>query len=245
MAFSTTWSGKVLLTTIACLSLASCGGGGAERAGEAVYRGESAAARTAAHGSGLSQSGHIHARLARLEGEVAGLKNDFSQLAMTYNGLMTTNERIDTLLTSMEERQRAEAAGKAKAVKAPVKPAAKPAVEKAAPKTRAVVGVRLGEHEDKTRLVIDGTALGKIQTDLDNAEKLLIVTVPVSEWRAKTQVSGLGSPLVAGWTVQDGSGGSKTLAVQLKKPVRLLGTSRIEAEGNRPARYVIDLGAAP
>ena len=230
----------LFLTSVLCGALSGCGG---DRPATGVYTGEAPESR-------MGGEAHVNtpllSRVAKLEGEMAVMRNDLSQLAMTYNGLMTTNERLDSLLAKMEEggvAAPAPAVERAAAVpsKTPVKAA--PAAVIAAPAVPTVIGVRLGEHPDKTRLVIDWRRPGEVRTDLDNAEKLLIVTLSKTAWEAKTLVSGLSSPLVAGWTVQE-DGDKRVLAIQLKKPVKILAVGRLKAEGDQPGRIVIDLAAS-
>ncbi len=225
-----------------CGALAGCGGDKAASSG--AYTGENLQIRTA--GMAASQNNTLSARVARLENDVAAVKNDMSQLAMTYNGLMTTNDRIDSLLTKIERKQEiaptpsVEKADLMPPVAAPVKVAERPA--DVLPKEATVMGVRLGEHPDKTRLVIDWSKLGDIKTEIDNTEKLLLITLSKTAWDAKKNVSGLSSPLISGWTVED-SDGMKTLAIQLKKPVKILSTEKLKAQSATPGRVVIDLSA--
>lgn len=222
---------KLFLTTCLAGTLAACGGGVPRSGG---YNDEQMqVARLAAP---------AQERLARLEQDVASLKTDFMQLAMTYNGLMTTNERIEELLTRLEaERAKPAPVEKQALAKNTPTPAKKPAVD--LPKEATVVGVRLGEHDTKTRLVVDASKLGKVTTDLDNNEKILLVTLDGVKWTAKETVSGLSSPLVAGWSVQS-QDGAKVLAIQLKKPVKILATEKMDAHKSDPAKFVIDLAPA-
>lgn len=236
----------LLLTTALCGLLAGCGGDRA--ASNAVYRGETPQARTG--GETYPQNSPLSARMTKLENDMAMMKNDMSQLAMTYNGLMTTNDRIDSLLTKLEEDQaKAPAPVVEKADLMPLVKADTPPPKKTAdkpvslPKETTIMGVRLGEHPDKTRMVLDWSKLGDVRTDLDNAEKLLLITLSETAWDAKAVVAGLSSPLVAGWAVQD-DGKGKTLAVQLKKPVKILSVGKLKAEGGKPARVIIDLAAS-
>lgn len=233
----------LLLTALSCGALAACG---AERtASSGQYNGESARHRTAMEAK-QAPAGGLTERVAHLEREMATLKTDMTQLAMTYNGLMTTNERIDALLTKLEQGD-AEPASVPAVEAAPVKKQAmqKQAAPKPAtkPKEPAVLGVRLGEHPGKTRMVIDSSAPVSMISDLDNTEKILLIDLGKTGWDAKKTVSGLSAPLVAGWNVED-VGGSKMLAVQLKKPIKILSTSTLKPVDGKPARLVIDFTAA-
>lgn len=237
---SRTTYGIFLMTAASCAVLAACGGESARYS--ATYEGDSTVDRTAGYNESANAAPHsLAARMNKLENDVAVIKNDVSQLAMTYNGLMTTNERIDALLTRLE--------GKPVITSVPVvekapatapKPAVAPKPTSLLPSTPTIMGVRLGEHPDRTRLVIDSSTQLKPQTDLDNAERILLITLGKNSWDAKRVVSGLSSPLVAGWSV-DEANGNQILAVQLKKPVKILATSALKPDGGKPARVVIDL----
>ncbi len=109
-----------------------------------------------------------------------------------------------------------------------------------------VTGVRIGEHGNKTRFVIDLTGKSKpdFKYDLDNGEKLLLVDLPSTGWTGKQSgKGGAGAPLVEGWSVQKGASGGSSLAVQLKKNARILSTQFLPAEGKDPARLVMDIAA--
>ncbi len=204
------------------------------------------------HGQG-AQALPLDLRVANLERDISQIRNDLSQLAMNYNGVMATNERIDALIAHMEEQQRAAPMPVVEKIE-PVQPvkkdrtepapaAPKPAIKPAAATPLTVKGVRIGEHADMTRLVIDWTGLGAVKADLDNSEKLLLVTLSDTGWDAKKIVSGLSSPLVSGWSV-DENGNGKILAIRLKKPVTLKSLNKIAPAKDQLARVVIDLSGA-
>lgn len=126
---------------------------------------------------------------------------------------------------------------------ADVKPAAAPTAS-AESVSSTVKGVRIGEHATKTRLVFDLSAKSKpdFNYDLDNTEKLLLVTLPASGWSGpETGKPSASSPLVQGWSVQKGSDGGSTLAVQLKKGAKVLSTEYLAASGKDGPRLVVDI----
>jgi hypothetical protein len=126
-------------------------------------------------------------------------------------------------------------------------PAAAPASAPEASATGAnVTGVRIGEHGTKTRFVLDLSTKTKpeFKYDLDNAEKLLLVDLPSTGWTGNASgKGGAAAPIVAGWSVQKGSAGGSTLAIQLKKNARILSTQFLPADGKDPARLVMDIAA--
>jgi hypothetical protein len=105
--------------------------------------------------------------------------------------------------------------------------------------------VRIGEHPGKTRLVLDLSKNDKpsVKTDLDNGEGLLTLDLPGVTWGGATEGSSK-STYIAGWNASKADGGGSTLAIQLKKPAKVLSTQYIGAEKGVPARFVIDLGPA-
>ncbi len=201
-------------------------------------------------------------RIAQLEKEVAALRADYNSMMPAFNGLITTNERIQALLDQLEQKagvapsaaQPAEAKAAPAPANAAAPAAATPAPEAKAPVTPAnpppadgaavISGLRLGEHGDKTRLVFDASATTEYQTDINNAEKTLVVTLPAAGWTGKPAVDGLKSPMVAGWTAQATPDGKGTVvAVRLKKDAKIVGHERLKAEGKSTPRIVVDVAA--
>ncbi len=107
-----------------------------------------------------------------------------------------------------------------------------------------VTAVRIGEHANKTRIVLDlsGKAKPAFTYDLDNAEKLMLVELPSASWSGK-EAGKPNSPLVAGWTAQKTASGGSAVAIQLKKDARVLSTEFLKAEGKDPARLVMDIAS--
>lgn len=191
-------------------------------------------------------------RLAQLEKEVAALRADYNSMMPAFNGLITTNERIKTLLDQLEQKAGvapaavapAPAAAAKPAEAAPVKAAPEPqAAATPAPTTGAVIvsGMRIGEHGDKTRLVLDASAGTEYKTDI--SDKILTITVPGVGWTGKDGVSGLKSPLVSGWTASAGAAGGVVLTVSLKATAKVVATEVLKGEGKAPTRIVIDIAA--
>ncbi|HEY8190011.1 MAG TPA: hypothetical protein VIF12_04955, partial [Micavibrio sp.] len=71
----------------------------------------------------------------------------------------------------------------------------------ATPVGLAATGLRLGEHADKTRIVIDVTGSVTYRYDLDNSEKFLVIELDNAGWRGVTNQV-LSSPLVQSWSTQ-------------------------------------------
>lgn len=131
--------------------------------------------------------------------------------------------------------------------------AGKPAAAKAAPEqvtaqpdsgASAVKNLRVGEYPGKTRLVLDLSGPSPYKTELDNDEKVLLVQIPQAGWGAEQRKSLASHPLVAGYTAQPASGGGTTLAIELKKPVKILANAALPPNATyKNHRIFIDLNA--
>ncbi|MBI4031728.1 MAG: hypothetical protein HY370_08610 [Proteobacteria bacterium] len=105
-----------------------------------------------------------------------------------------------------------------------------------------ITALRLGEHADKTRLVLDSSGPAKYRYDLDNGEHLLIVELPGTGWAAQKQGTTGKAPLVGSWAAQPMDGGAGTrLIVQLKHESAVIYESALAGSGGSGARIVIDL----
>lgn len=191
-------------------------------------------------------------RLAQLEKEVAALRADYNAMMPAFNGLITTNERIKTLLDQLEQKAGVSpapapaaatpAAVPASAVKAAPQPQA---AATPAPTTGAAIisGMRIGEHGEKTRLVLDASAVTEYKTDVNNADKTLVISLPAAGWSGKETVAGLKSPLVSGWTASSGPSGGTLVTISLKSAAKVVATEHLKAEGGASPRIVIDIAA--
>lgn len=107
----------------------------------------------------------------------------------------------------------------------------------------AVKNVRVGSHPGKARLVLDLSAPGQYRANIDNNENLLLVDLPNLAWTAEMQKQFGRNPLVRSYTAQPSNGGT-LLAVELKKPSRILKSTAL---GPNPTyghhRIVLDLAS--
>jgi len=105
----------------------------------------------------------------------------------------------------------------------------------------AVLGLRLGEHPGRTRLVFDITGPVSFRTDLDNGEKILIVEIEKAAWTGTVQKN-LSSPLVQSYTVQPIDNGGVRIIMTLKAEASVASEKLLAADDNAAnARLVIDL----
>ncbi len=127
------------------------------------------------------------------------------------------------------------------------KPQAKPlrSIEVAAAEAE-VSQMRLGEHPDKTRLVLDLSGEVNYTTEIDSSGKFLTVELPHAGWRTATR-SVLESSLIAGYTAERSENGDGTkLRLELKKPVKIIGAAALspDVRAGRPHRIYFDIRAA-
>lgn len=102
--------------------------------------------------------------------------------------------------------------------------------------------LRIGEHSDKTRLVLDVGGKPQYSYDLDNSENLLVIELPNAGWSGQQSWSSSKVPLMASYSVQPSGDGSR-LIIQLKKPVRVIKDTILAPNGSPDHRLVIDLAA--
>ncbi|MEE8272889.1 MAG: N-acetylmuramoyl-L-alanine amidase, partial [Alphaproteobacteria bacterium] len=104
----------------------------------------------------------------------------------------------------------------------------------------SVVTIRMGDHPDKTRLVLEMTAAPNYRVfTLDNPHRM-VIDFPAMDWRADGDPDaavGLIARLRHG--IQDG--GSTRVVLELKGPARVVDTFFLPAVGSMPYRFVLDL----
>lgn len=163
-------------------------------------------------------------RIVRLESEVAGLRDDFRKMVPAHKPETPVVEPVKATLPPESAAAPSEA----------IAPAASAA-------TSSVRGVRVGEHPDKIRIVLDVSGPAKFSYDIDNNEKLLIVDLPQSSWPTGATGSFEGNALVSGYTAKPSASGGVTLAVELKKPAKLTMSSALEPNESYGHRIVFDV----
>ncbi len=202
----------------------------------------------------------VHFRVLRLEREVADLKHDFKKLLPPLAGLIASDRKLDDTIAEIESDDSmasnvAVPSAKPKppmqrhSAPKPVSVTAKAPEEKTpkpAPVTTsgplAVTDVRSGIHPGKTRLVLDLNAAGKFSYDLDNAEKLLLVELPGASWKAQPSRSFGNNPVIKSYTAQPSNGGTR-LAIELKKPAKILASSALSPNAVHGHRIYLDIAA--
>lgn len=247
----------LLMTVAASLSLTSCSG--ARTHGRAVATQPvhppvnlQPIEPTALPVEILPASGDTTQRIAMLEGEVSRLKQEvvaarpkiakIDVMEQKFKDLSLGLDRIDATYGTVQ----APVAVPAPAAKpvAKAEPTKKPVTAKKASyrAEKTVLDARVGEQKGVTRLVLDLGQPVKIDYDIDNAEKILLIEIPGFTWSAATAKNFAKSPLISSYQVQTDASGSH-LAVQLRKPAKIANYSQIGATGGKSPRAVLDIAA--
>lgn len=98
--------------------------------------------------------------------------------------------------------------------------------------------IRIGDHLDRTRVVLDLTAEAPYRARLENNGRRLIIDMPQLQWDAARRWDAISANLVAGYTYDDGQ-----LTLELLSPAQIKSQSILPPNGNAYQRLVIDLYA--
>ncbi len=105
----------------------------------------------------------------------------------------------------------------------------------------AVKSVRIGEHPGKTRIVLDMDGKAGHKLDLDNQEKILVVDLPGTGWKAALQNAVASSPTLLSYRAEPSDTGGTMLIFQLKAAVSVAYDGTMENSDGAGQRIVIDL----
>lgn len=104
-----------------------------------------------------------------------------------------------------------------------------------------VRNMRIGEKNGGvTRVVLDTNSPARLNYDLDNNEKILVIEVPNAGWSAQKSASLTQSPLVASYKAESDKTGSR-LILQLKQEASVVSTARLPAGKGSGDRVYLDL----
>ncbi len=160
------------------------------------------------------------ARFQRLEAAVQTLRDDVDVFAPNIEQRLSTVEKSAVAKPELTEEQLA------KLVKKEVK----------------IVGdvsaVRIGDHLDKTRIVLDMTNVPEGRSRMENDGKRLVVELPTFNWKAGESYKADSGALVSGWSYANGE-----LRVDLLSAATVKEQEVIPAKGKAPSKLVIDLFA--
>ena len=106
----------------------------------------------------------------------------------------------------------------------------------------STTGIRVGEHPDKVRLVIDVAKGTNFSADLDNTENILVIELPETAWTGLNNETFKSMPVMKSYKVDAFNGGAGSMiVVQLNKPTTILSQSKMPALSGSGERIVIDL----
>ncbi len=194
------------------------------------------------------------ARLDRLERAVQDMRNDFDRVEPAILRLMEIEGDIQDLVSELEQlNQSAAPTAPMRTTVAPVrapKTAAKAMassskgfVKKSAPANTGkpvVYDLRVGEHHDKTRIVMDVNAKTGFIVDIDNNERIMVVDLPDAGWNSRMSQSFGKSPFISSYKVEP-SGNGHIVIFQLKKNARVGYKADLKGFEGTSRRLVIDV----
>lgn len=104
----------------------------------------------------------------------------------------------------------------------------------------SVLGVRVGEHQGKTRFVIDLSAHASgFTADLDNDGNILIVNLPNTSWDSVPSKTFENSLALKSYTARASATGTQ-LAIELQRPVKVLLSAAMKPNEVHGHRVVFD-----
>ena len=206
-------------------------------------------------------------RINRLETAVQALRNDFDEMAPAMTRLAGVEgdlqdliTQLEALLVETEEPEPAPAFQPAQRAPMPLagpqssgppaqmaeKPPPAPPPSTTPPPVSGKSGVldmRVGEHPDKTRIVLDVGGAADFSYDLDNGEKILVIELPNSKWQTTTQGTYSKSPVLKSYRTDSmNNGAGARLILQLKGPATVIYSGSIKGKRAGEKRVILDLG---
>lgn len=188
----------------------------------------------------------VETRIANLEAALASLRADYDRIIPTFKTLSVNTERLVGLMNQLEAEQKlssvsaasiSPAAGVETPVSAPVM-----AMDSVSADGGALVrGVRFGMHPDKARVVIDVSSPTDYSYDIDNIEKVMMISLPHANWKTVAQRMNIGSDIIESWSYQPGPDGGSALILQLKGAAKVIGRNALPANGGKGPRIYIDI----
>ncbi len=199
-------------------------------------------------------------KIARLEQQVAALQNEIIAARPKIAKIDVMEQKFKDLSLGLDRIDAAYGVGaaaphpvekaapepqvkKPEAAPAPVKKAVQEEAPVKALSGKAVVeDLRIGEQKGYSRMVLDLGKPAKVNYDIDNTEKILLIEIPGFAWQGPKEKTVSNSPLISSYKAESDSKGSR-LVVQLKKPAKIGHYSAIGPTGGKPARSVLDIAA--
>lgn len=181
-------------------------------------------------------------RITRLEHVVSALQRDLKTMAAPVQHY--ASEQAELQAAADQARMTALLTPPAPpAMAPPVKLTETKAPVKAPAATSApsVQNVRIGEHTDKIRIVLDMNVMSDYSADLDNNEKILVIDLPQAGWSAAKEKNFAASPLLKSYKVESRGDKGSMLILQLKGPTAIVAQQKLVPQEGMGPRIVIDL----
>lgn len=205
-------------------------------------------------------------RFNRLENAVQGLRSEFESFKPAIVRLVAVESDIQALIKQLDmllQNEPAPAPAPQQPMSPPTQlspadqaqppqPMAAPAPSPApapAPQPTASTGgssiisaIRVGEHSDKIRLVMDASQKTPFNVDFDNQENLLIIELPEAKWTAARSQSFARSPVLQSYSVEDiNNGNGSRVIMTMKKSTQVLKQQALPPGTNPNYRIYLDL----
>lgn len=104
-----------------------------------------------------------------------------------------------------------------------------------------VQGVRLGEYPDKTRIVFDLDSAADFEFDIDNAENLLVISLPGTAWNTASERVFHTSKLLRAYVAKPAQAGGSVVAVKLRGPSKVLRSAKLGKNAAGMHRIFLDI----
>lgn len=105
-----------------------------------------------------------------------------------------------------------------------------------------IYDIRVGEHPDKTRIVMDVNSKTNFSVDIDNNEQILLIDLPNAGWDARMAQNFAKSPNIKSFSVNP-SGDGHLAVFQLKREARVAYQGDLKGFEGSSRRLVIDVTA--
>ncbi len=106
-----------------------------------------------------------------------------------------------------------------------------------------IFDVRIGEHPNRTRIVMDVSSKTSFNVDIDNNEKIAVIELPNAVWSASKAKTLAKSNFVSSYTVET-AGDGHILILQLKRNAKVTYKDDLKGNSGGSRRLVIDLSGA-
>ena len=130
------------------------------------------------------------------------------------------------------------------AVKPVVKRAVTPAAKVAHAGGAMVTGVRIGQHGDKTRIVLDVSAAADFDYQMDSDKNVLVIQLSNVGWETEAKRVFAAHPLLLAYLAKPSAGGGTFLAVKMKRKAALVFKTSYPPNGTSGHRIVFDIAPA-